>query len=74
MGSERGLAAPRAVKKEIIEKMAKAVESSLKDTEFLKIAEQQKLPLAYLSADQWTPLVQGDAKWLEEVWKETPWR
>lgn len=74
MGSERGLAAPRAVKREIIEKMARAVESSLKDAEFLKIAEQQKLPLAYLSADQWTPLVQGDAKWLEEVWKETPWR
>lgn len=74
MGSERGMAAPRAVKKEIIEKVAKAIESTLTDPEFLKIAEQQKLPLSYLTGDQWTPIVQADANWLEKVWKETPWR
>jgi tripartite-type tricarboxylate transporter receptor subunit TctC len=71
--SERGLAAPKGVTPAIATKVAAAVEDMLKDPEFIKVCQQQKLPMAYLNGAQWGQKMVTDMKTLEEFYKVSPW-
>lgn len=46
----------------------------LKDPEFKKVAEQQKLPMAWLPGEKWGAKIANDMKQLDEIWKTSPWR
>jgi tripartite-type tricarboxylate transporter receptor subunit TctC len=72
--SERGLAAPKGVAPAIIARISAAVEDLLKDPEFKKVADQQKLPIAYLPGAQWGVKMTSDTRLLEEFYKTNPWR
>jgi tripartite-type tricarboxylate transporter receptor subunit TctC len=73
MTSERGLAAPRGLPKDVLDRIAGAIQDMLKDPEFQAKAKQQSLPLAYLPGDKWGEKMKTDRKVLEEVWATSPW-
>jgi len=74
MSSERGLGAPKGVAPASLAKLTAAIVDMLKDPEFKKVAQQQKLPMAWLPGDKWAAKIGSDTKQMDEIWKASPWR
>jgi tripartite-type tricarboxylate transporter receptor subunit TctC len=74
MSSERGLGGPKGIPPAILAKLTAAIVDMLKDPEFKKVAEQQKLPMAWLPGEKWGAKIANDMKQLDEIWKTSPWR
>ena len=72
-GSQRGIAAPKGVPQEIVDKLAAAIEQAVNDPEFQKQAEEQALPLRYIGPQEYQELVDATSQDAEELWAETPW-
>lgn len=73
-GSDRGFAAPTGTPDEIITAIAQAIEKTLVDPEFLKAAEEQKLPLNYMSKDDYVTYLTGLNAQIGTLWETNPWR
>lgn len=69
MSSERGLMTRCDVPEEIRAKLSASVEKALADPAFLEVAKQQDLPLAYLSAADWTAAMPARLARFEEIFK-----
>lgn len=53
----RGLAAPKDVPDEIINKVDSAIKQALEDTEFIKRAKEMKVPLYYLNGEEFSKVI-----------------
>ncbi len=72
-GALRGIAAPVGLPEDVRERLAAAVEATMNDPEFLKIAEIQSMPLLYLSGDEFREMVATDVERLDLLWERSPW-
>lgn len=73
MSSERGIAAPRGVPADIVERFSAAVQAVLESEEFAKQAEDLALPLAYLTGAEWEAQMPGRLGRFQAIWDVTPW-
>jgi tripartite-type tricarboxylate transporter receptor subunit TctC len=72
-GSQRGIAAPKGVPQEHVDKLAAAIEQAIQDPEFRQKAEEQALPLRYLGPEEYQELLNSASAEAEQIWKDTPW-
>lgn len=73
MSSERGIAAPRGVPQDIVDRFSAAVQAVLEGEEFAKQAEDLALPLAYLSGADWEAQMPDRLARFQAIWDATPW-
>lgn len=73
MTSERGIAAPADVPDDIEKRVAEAVKSVLEDPEFLKVAKDLSLPIAYLSGEDWSREMNTQKTRFQALWDKSPW-
>ncbi len=73
-GSDRGFAAPKGTSDEIISAIGAAIEKTLEDPEFLKAAEEQKLPLNYMNREDYTAYLSDVNTRIGTLWETNPWR
>lgn len=72
MSSERGFAAPKGVANNIVERLDKAIEESLKDPEFLATAASDAPVIAYLAGPQWQKSLDANQKALAQLAAQQP--
>lgn len=73
-GSDRGFAAPKGTPEEIVSAVGDAIARTLEDPEFLKAAEEQKLPLNYMTRDDYTDYLADKNVAIGKLWETNPWR
>jgi tripartite-type tricarboxylate transporter receptor subunit TctC len=73
MSSQRGLAAPKGLPKDILDRFMQAVQKTIDDPDFQAKAKAQFLVLAYEPADSWTASLKRQKEALEALWKTDPW-
>lgn len=73
-GSDRGFAAPAGTPDEIVAAIAEAIEKTLQDPDFLKAAEEQKLPLNYMNKDDYAAYLAELNTQIGTLWETNPWR
>jgi tripartite-type tricarboxylate transporter receptor subunit TctC len=73
-GSDRGFAAPAGTPEPIVAAISAAIEMTLKDPEFLKAAEEQKLPLNYMNQADYTAYLTDLNARIGTLWETNPWR
>ncbi|QIE46848.1 tripartite tricarboxylate transporter substrate binding protein [Pseudohalocynthiibacter aestuariivivens] len=73
-GSDRGFAAPKGTSEDIIATIGSAIEKTLEDPEFLKAAEEQKLPLNYMNQADYTAYLKDLNTRIGNLWETNPWR
>lgn len=73
MSSERGIAGPRGIPSDIVERFSAAVQAVLESPEFAKQAEDLALPLAYLSGADWEAQMPDRLARFQAIWDVTPW-
>jgi tripartite-type tricarboxylate transporter receptor subunit TctC len=73
-GSWRGLVAPAGTPREIVDQLAEAVEQMVKDPEFQERAEQMRLGLEYMDADQYLAFLTDWDERLTALWEAEPWQ
>lgn len=64
----RGVAVPKDVPVEIVDKLEDSIKKALEDPEFIKRAEEMKIPLHYLDSEEFTKVINGIH---DELVKET---
>ena len=69
----RGMAAPKGMPPEILERLVKAVAQSAADPEFQAQAVKVFAPLRYLTPAQFDAEVRAGEAQFKELWKELPW-
>ena len=74
MGSIRGLGAPRATPREVLDTIAGAVDRMAKDEEYQAALRQASLPARYLPAEGYTGLLAAMNRDLQSLWQTHPWR
>lgn len=74
VAAARGLAAPKGIAPEIVEKLQNALKASIEDPEYAESAAKAEIPLHYLNAADFRKLIDGFTAELTETWKVTPWR
>lgn len=74
MGSIRGLGAPRATPPALIAEMSSAIGRMAQDPDYRAALAQASLPARFLPRDQYTALLAGMNRDLEELWKSNPWQ
>lgn len=72
--ASRGLAAPAGVPEEIVIRLQDALKAAMEDPEYLAVAKEAEIPLAYLDAADYAALIAQITETLTETWKVTPWR
>lgn len=72
--TSRGLAAPKGVPQDIVEKLQKALEAAINDPEYRDTALKADIPLHYLNGKEYQDLMDLLTANLTETWKVTPWR
>lgn len=65
-----GMAAPVGVSKDIVEKLSRAVEESLKDDDVKAIFTKVGVSPMYLNAEQMTQRIRSDTQWINELMTE----
>jgi tripartite-type tricarboxylate transporter receptor subunit TctC len=73
MVSLRGMAAPKGIPPDILERLVKAVAQSAADPEFQVQATRVFAPLRYLTPAQFDAEIRAGEAQLKELWKEIPW-
>jgi tripartite-type tricarboxylate transporter receptor subunit TctC len=73
-GALRGLAAPAGTPPEVMRVLSDAVGEVMKDPEFIRLADEQLLPLRYLDAVAFTNELKAQNERYGELWKVLPWR
>ena len=73
MGSMRGIAAPKGVPEEVIERLEVALKAAVDDPEFQEKAAQQHLALAYSNSSEFLAEMQALTATFEALWESTPW-
>ncbi|MFG6621523.1 tripartite tricarboxylate transporter substrate binding protein [Sulfitobacter sp. 1A05707] len=73
MGSMRGMAAPKGVPDEIIERLEVALKAAVDDPEFQEKAKQQHLALAYSASADYLAELEKLSATFQALWKDTPW-
>ena len=69
----RGMAAPKGMPPDILERLVKAVAQSAADPEFQAQAVKVFAPLRYLTPAQFDAEVRAGEAQFKELWKELPW-
>ncbi len=69
----RGMAAPRGMPPEILERLVKAVAAAAADPEFQVQASKVFAPLRYLSPAQFEREIRDGEAQFRQLWKELPW-
>jgi tripartite-type tricarboxylate transporter receptor subunit TctC len=73
MGSDRGLAAPAGFPEEALATIQAAVEAAINDPEFQERAQKQRLPLAFMNAEDFGAKLERMNETLQGIWDEQPW-
>jgi putative tricarboxylic transport membrane protein len=73
ISSLRGLAGPKGLPADIRERLVKAVERAVADTEFQTQSVQYYVPLRYLSPSQFEAVLREGQAQFRQLWKDTPW-
>lgn len=69
----RGVAAPKDTPDEIVDKIDDAIKQALEDTEFIKRAEEMKMPIYYLDSDDFSKIIDEIRVELEEEFQKGEW-
>ena len=69
----RGMAAPKGMPADILERLVKAVAQSAADLEFQAQAAKLFAPLRYLTPAQFDAEIRSGEAQFRELWKELPW-
>ncbi len=72
-GALRGFTAPAGLPDDVRERLAGAIEASMRDPEFLEVAARQSIPLLYMTGDQFREIVETDVGRLNNLWERSPW-
>lgn len=72
MTGERGFAAPNGVPPAIMARLEKAIETAVKDPEYIKAARNDAPFLAFLSGAEWTRQIDNDRKAYEAIARTLP--
>lgn len=73
-GSWRGLVAPAGTPRDIVEKLAAAVEQTVADADFQQRAEDMRLGLEYMNADDYLAFLEAWDERLTALWEANPWQ
>lgn len=73
IASDRGIAAPRGVPKEILDRIAAAVEKAVNDPAFREIARKQFLPLRYMARAEFEAYLSAMNDRYRRLWETSPW-
>ncbi len=71
-GSQRGIAGPKGMPQEDVDKLAAAIEQAIHDPEFRQKAEEQALPLRYLGPKEYQELLNSASDEAQQIWNEHP--
>lgn len=69
----RGVAAPKDTPDEIVDKIDDAIKQALEDPEFIKRAEEMKMPIYYLDSDDFSKIIDEIRVELEEEFQKGEW-
>ncbi|SDD83018.1 Tripartite-type tricarboxylate transporter, receptor component TctC [Cupriavidus sp. YR651] len=72
MPAERGIAVPVGVPPQIVAKLRSAIQSTLKDPEYLKKAANDTPVLAFLGGDEWQKEISGRQQTLKKLAESMP--
>lgn len=72
MTAERGFAAPNGVPAPVMERLQKAIESAMKDPDYIKAARNDAPFLSYLGGTEWTRQIEHDSKAYEAIARTLP--
>ena len=70
----RGLVAPAGLPDDVRNKLSAALEATMKDQDFLALAEKQGIPLNYMTGEAFTTVMSSDSKRLDDMWATNPWK
>jgi tripartite-type tricarboxylate transporter receptor subunit TctC len=73
-GSMRGVAAPAGVPRDILDRLATAVQRTIETPEFRQLAAQQALPLRFLGPDAYRAELLTMREDLQRLWSAHPWK
>lgn len=73
-GSMRGVGAPAAVPRPILDRLALAVRHTIDHPEFQAAAQQQELPLRFLGPDEYKAELLALKAQYERLWAAHPWK
>ena len=73
-GSMRGVGAPAAVPRPVLDRLALAVRNAIDHPEFRSAAQQQMLPLRYLGPDEYKAELLALKAGYEQLWADHPWK
>lgn len=69
----RGLAAPKGLPKDVLEKLESAIKQAFDDPEFKQKAADLQMPLYYMGHEEYTKFLHSMNDNLKEEWAENPW-
>lgn len=69
----RGLAAPKGLPKDVLEKLESAIKKAYDDPEFKKRAADLQMPLHYMGSADFARFLRGMNEDLKKEWSEKPW-
>ena len=69
----RGLAAPKGLPKDVLEKLESAIKQAFDDPEFKQRAADLQMPLHYMGSEEFTKFLHEMNENLKEEWAEKPW-
>ena len=73
MSSDRGFSAPAGTPSEIINKMAKAVEDTLNNPEFIEKAEKLNLLIKFMGPEEYKEYLYEYRDNLQKIYDSNPW-
>ena len=74
IAAHRGMAAPKGVPEDILEKLRMSIEKTMADPDFQEKAKEQKLPLRYMPADEYLALLERMDADMNALWADDPWK
>lgn len=73
-GSMRGMAAPAGMPPEVMARLARALQRTVDDPEFQRLAVQQSLPLRFLGPDAYRAELVALRERYQALWNQHPWK
>ncbi len=73
-GSMRGMAAPAGMPPEVMARLARALQRTVDDPEFQRLAVQQNLPLRFLGPDAYRAELVALRDRYQALWNQHPWK
>ena len=74
MDAGRGMAAPKGIPQERLDKLLSALSKAVADPELQAKAKKMKIPMDYMSGDEYTAFLGKKDKEMREIWEEDPWK